>query len=361
MTPPVTESHGFTRPLREEGAAPATFGASSYAATEQPDLPEAQAQRLIAQGIRDAEAWQFVDSRKARAAFAKRWRDVKQAIRNATLCLGERQAQGEALSADEVWHLENARLLHTLSREITDDLKSLRGLAIREKGNTLVPRAFAIAVNFLPAAELRVTERALAIYLEGIQQAGSLMMAELWALKPMLEYALLEMIANVAATPRDEGETGPEATAASKDQNVGPVQKAIQALHLVIDMDWQWLFDQTSAVEHLLSQDPSAAYPKMDEKSRQMYLQAVEDMARKSLFSEEEVARQALSLAMRAQSRARTADRTARRRSHVGYYLVAAGSRHLKKRVGYKPSVKQRILDAILEWPEIYLHRRRGS
>ena len=127
-------------------------------------------------------------------------------------------------------------------------------------------------------------------------------------------------------------------------------------------MDWKDFFEQNNTAERVLRQDPSGAYPNMDDESRQMYRRVVEELARQSLFSEEEVARQAVFLAMRAQGRTRNPDsRTASRRTHVGYYLVAAGSRTLKERIGYKPSLKQRILDIILEWPEVFLHRRSGT
>ena len=53
-------------------------------------------------------------------------------------------------------------------------------------------------------------------------------------------------------------------------------------------------------------------------------------------------------------ARGRTDSRAANRRTHVGYYLMAAGSRILKRRLGYKPSWKQRLLDIVLEWPEVY-------
>ena len=43
------------------------------------------------------------------------------------------------------------------------------------------------------------TERTLSHYIEGIQQVESLMMTELWALKPMLEFAILEQIAGYGA------------------------------------------------------------------------------------------------------------------------------------------------------------------
>ena len=87
----------------------------------------------------------------------------------------------------------------------------------------------------------------------------------------------------------------------------------------------------------------------------EMYRKVIQDLARQSLFSEEEVARQSVLLAIRAKARTRNPDsRSSSHRTHVGYYLVAAGSRMLKERIGYKALMRQRILDAILEWPEVF-------
>ena len=180
------------------------------------------------------------------------------------------------------------------------------------------------------------------------------MMTEIYALKPMLDFAILEQIAGYGETVcRDAGveakEDGP-----SEEGIDDRVPKAVQALHVIREMDWKGFFEQNSVAERVLRQDPSGDYPHMDDASRDMYRKAVQDLARQSLFSEEEVARQSVFLATRAKSRTRNPDsRTAGRRAHVGYYLVAAGIRPLKERIGYKPRLRERFLGAILEWPEV--------
>ena len=312
-------------------------------------------QRLTTQGIRDAEGWQFLDEKRSRATFVSRWRGVNQQIRNISRALGERQARGDTLPANGIWLLENGRLLQTLSQEVSDALKSLRGLAVRAEENAFVPRAFALAVGFLRAVDLIPCETTLSHYFEGIQQVKSLMMAEIWALKPMLEFAILEQIADHSEAFRPQGEIASWEATASSDGSVERVQTAAQALHVIREMDWKDFFEQNSMAERVLRQDPSGAYPNMDDESRQMYRRVEEELARHSLFSEEEVARQAVFLALHSQGRTRNPDsRTGSRRTHVGYYLVAAGIRTLKERIGYKPSLKQRIVDVVFEWPEVF-------
>ena len=67
---------------------------------------------------------------------------------------------------------------------------------------------------------------------------------------------------------------------------------AAQALHAIQEMDWEDVFEQNSMTERVLRQDPSGAYPNMDDESRQMYRKVVQELARRSFFSEEEVVRQ---------------------------------------------------------------------
>ena len=178
--------------------------------------PEVRIQGLIAQGIRDAEGWRYVDGGKSGAAFLSRCRRIRRRIRIVSRNLSERKARGDTLSAGESWLLENARLLQTLSQEVFDAAKSGRGLTVRGDGDTLVPRAFAAAVGYLRAVDMVPTEATLSHYFEGIQQVESLMMAELCALKPMLEFAILEQIADYGEAVCGRGGIGGRAETPSR-------------------------------------------------------------------------------------------------------------------------------------------------
>ena len=323
--------------------------------SEQPLAPEAQIRELIAQGTRDAEAWQYVEAGKSGAAFADRCRRVRSRIDIITRALDERKARGDELSVGETWLLENFRLLQSVGQEVSDALGSARGLTVLAEGNAIVPRTFAAAVGYLRAVDILPSEATLSHYLDGIQQVESLMMTELYGLKPMLDFAILEQIAGDDEADcgrdgtKDPGQTSPA------DQSVDRTQKAVQALHAVREIDWKGFLEQNNVTERVLRQDPSGDYSDMDDESREMYRKVVQELARQSLFSEEEVARQAVFLAMRAKSRTRNPDsRAGARRTHIGYYLIAAGIRLLKERIGYKPWLRHRILGTILEWPEVF-------
>ena len=79
-----------------------------------------------------------------------------------------------------------------------------------------------------------------------------------------------------------------------------------------------------SVVERTLSEDPAAAYGKMDFATRDRYRHEVEKMARSSRLSEREVARHAIHLAQQGAGGNGGDDREA----HVGFYLIDKGSTH---------------------------------
>ena len=107
--------------------------------SEQPLAPEAQIRELIAQGTRDAEAWQYVEAGKSGAAFADRCRRVRSRIDIITRALDERKARGDELSVGETWLLENFRLLQSVGQEVSDALRSALASRSWRKGMRLSP------------------------------------------------------------------------------------------------------------------------------------------------------------------------------------------------------------------------------
>jgi cyclic beta-1,2-glucan synthetase len=332
---------------------------SSSSSPELKEENESRMQNLCVRGIHDAEGWRIVERDKSSPKLLiTRWQNTVRRIRAVSRALGERQAKGETLTLDEVWLVDNVRLLRTLAEEVNSTLTSVPGPRVQDGGaedkSSIVPRTLALSAAFVQAVDLEPTEKTLSHYCEGVQQVDSLMMAEIWALKPMLEFAIFERLADLAERHCSvSGE--PLSTIATVDSAAGQIKKAIQALRAVHDIDWKDFFDRNNAPELALREDPCCTYDSMDDESRQMYLRRVADLSRQSRCSEREVAREAILLAMRAKSRSKNPDsRITARRSHVGYYLIDEGSRALAEHIGYQPTLKQRILDAILEWPEVF-------
>ncbi len=304
-------------------------------------------------GVRDAESWQLVDDKPLTTQFTNRWKALHQRIHSVCSSLAQRQSAGESLPPGAIVFLENTRLLETAGQSVLDALNVLKSPGVLE-GDEVVPRPYQVAAGFLGATNGTFAEEDLIHYLEGAQQAGSLMMAEIWALKPMLEGALLEKVDAPAAAFQSQNVSGQMESVAG-ERRIETVLKCCQGLRALQEMDWEKFFERTSAAERALQRDPSGVYARMDDASRQMYRSAVEELARESLFSEEEVARQSVFLAMRAHSRIGGSEvRSLRRKTHVGYYLLAGGVKILKRRLGCKPSWKVRLLNAVLNWPEVF-------
>ena len=99
------------------------------------------------------------------------------------------------------------------------------------------------------------------------------------------------------------------------------IGNSIGSLRLLSATDWREFVESMSAVEHVLREDPSGAYPTMDFATRDRYRHVVEAIARRSPDPESEVARAAIALAREATGR----------RAHVGYFLVEDGRSVLER------------------------------
>ncbi|MBA3507952.1 MAG: cyclic beta 1-2 glucan synthetase, partial [Betaproteobacteria bacterium] len=110
------------------------------------------------------------------------------------------------------------------------------------------------------------------------------------------------------------------------------VSNSIGSLRLLEAIDWREFVESLSKVEHVLRQDPAGAYAKMDFATRDRYRHVVERVARKSGWTEDDVARQAIVMA---REHAHTeAERS--RAAHVGFYLVDDGSPELERAAGVR-------------------------
>ncbi|MBL8851882.1 MAG: cyclic beta 1-2 glucan synthetase, partial [Planctomycetaceae bacterium] len=95
---------------------------------------------------------------------------------------------------------------------------------------------------------------------------------------------------------------------------------SINSLRFVSSNDWREFVGAQSVVEKTLAGDPAAVYSRMDFATRDRYRHAVEGIARRSRWSEYDVARKAVQLA---ENEAR--EHPDGRSAHVGYFLVDHG------------------------------------
>ncbi|MEJ2007660.1 MAG: glucoamylase family protein [Acidobacteriota bacterium] len=320
--------------------------------------PEFENEWLRALGIHQARKWVAVKDGRHAKLLKGRW---KKAAETTTLVLRQLQTaaqEKQPITEEQSWILDNARFLRGVSKEIQQALKSLRrlpGIRLSPEQPEVLPRAYQITKSFLQVVGFAFKEESFGEYLNGVQEVVALEMRELWAMKPLLQLALWEQLGvgaeAVVSAPESENKEQ------DKSPDVSPhlLSKTITSLHEISQMDWKDFFEASCVIDRILRLDPSGAYPKMDFDSRQLYRNAISDLAAFTKLSESEIARRAIYYARRAQARPRGLSRRAvERRSNVGYYLLDDGLPTLRRSVDYRPSFRKKIKDAVLEWPEVY-------
>ncbi|MEP7151996.1 MAG: glucoamylase family protein, partial [Nitrospira sp.] len=117
------------------------------------------------------------------------------------------------------------------------------------------------------------------------------------------------------------------------------MSNSIGSLRFLAAMDWRDFVETHSVVEQTLHEDPAGVYGHMDFATRDRYRHAVEKVAKSSLQSEGEVARDAILLARKRATGEGKDDRAA----HVGFYLVDKGQSQLEQAVNMRLSVFERV------------------
>jgi len=313
---------------------------------------------LRALGIHQARKWRRAKEGKHGKLLKTRWKKAETATYVALGRLTHAAQENQAITEEQRWFLDNARFLRGVSKDIQTALKSLRklpGVHPSPEQLEVLPRAYQITRSYLQAVGDAFNEEGFGEYLNGVQEVVALGMSELWALKPLLQLALWEEIGMAAETFMDASESTDGGQGYSRDASLHLPSKAITSLHEISQMQWKEFFEAHCVVDRILRADPSGAYPRMEFDSRQLYRDAISDLATHSKLSEPEIAKGAILCARRAQSRTRGLSRRAiERRCNVGYYLLDDGAPTLRRRVDYRPSLEKWIKDIVLEWPEVY-------
>jgi cyclic beta-1,2-glucan synthetase len=171
------------------------------------------------------------------------------------------------------------------------------------------------------------------------QGERTLTLAELCAIRPLINLALLGELRNVLASERLE--SGGCARA---------VRGIITSLQSIGELPWRELTESLSILDSILRRDPARVYQKMDLNTREMYRGVVERIATCSSTSEPAVATLAIELAS-AGARPGEIDEI---RNHVGWYLEGPGLSLLERRAGFRPSVSSRVGQAVSRWPSVF-------
>ncbi|WP_321435897.1 GH36-type glycosyl hydrolase domain-containing protein [uncultured Bacteroides sp.] len=137
----------------------------------------------------------------------------------------------------------------------------------------------------------------------------------------------------------------------SQDQaaNQLSVSHSIGSLRFLGTTDWQIFVEKLSIVDRTLRNDPEGTYCIMDFPTRDRYRHVIEELARRSPFSEVEVAQKAIKLAKDA-----FVQKLDKRNAHVGFYLIGDGKASLMKEAKVKSSFGTVVENSIHRFPLVF-------
>ncbi len=227
------------------------------------------------------------------------------------------------------WLLDNARLLEAAARQAYEFAGRLHELPVAATVSSPgEPRVLLLARTYLDAAGLSFDEETCAAFLNGFQETAALEMREIWELKNALQYDILNLLENGA-------HEWPE---------------LLTSLRQIGETTWSDIFETASTVNRALAADPAGAFAPMDFDSRDRYRSVIGELAKHSPRSELEIAEAAVELARQARKRG-DGSRAARRRTHVGFYLIDRGLPLLKSRIEYRPPLTASLKEFALRYP----------
>jgi cyclic beta-1,2-glucan synthetase len=128
------------------------------------------------------------------------------------------------------------------------------------------------------------------------------------------------------------------------------ISNSIGSLRFLGALDWREFVESMSHVEQILHEDPADAYISMDFSTRDHYRHVMEKIAKKSIFSEIEVARKVIDLAKKGAELNGPEDRTA----HVGFYLIGRGLTQLEHLTKIKHTLSSICRKTVFRFPLVF-------
>ena len=257
----------------------------------------------------------------------------------------EEAYQKNPSSEDLLWLRNNSQQLTSAARLVANDLEPLSSLPMVSDKNEILPRVLAIARACLEETKTGLSKTLFTEFCLAFEETTALAYHEIGALVPALKLVLLEEIAKrgsrLVKNPTGESSEG--------------VVRYIRVLQHVTQTSWKDELESLIPFEAILREDPAGAYAAMNLESRNIYRESVARLAQRSDRTEMEVARKALALARQAEHGRYSDPRIALRESHIGYYLVAEGTKSLAQRVGYHPPMGERLRTFLRRHPDEFL------
>ncbi len=281
----------------------------------------------------DAARHEPVAGRATRRELTARLAAVHDAIERAQRRAADTIPPDGSISRASEWLLDNGHVLRQALRQVRGDLpqRYWRDLpVVRAAGGGVVPRAHAIAAAIVetsgPHVDLGLASRYLAAY----QGTRPLRIGELWAVPALLRLVTLETLAR--ATARDAPWPPDEARVAG----------CILGLRALDQADWRLFVESLSLAEAELRRDPAGVHALQDFDTRDRYRHEVENLARRSGRTEEDVAAAAVAAAVAAAADAADARAEAGPETHVGWHLAGGGRPAFERALGVRPTLSER-------------------
>ena len=114
----------------------------------------------------------------------------------------------------------------------------------------------------------------------------------------------------------------------------------ITSMKELLRMDFLTIFEESNGVEEILKQDPVNIYTKMDYKTKELYRNAIKEIAKRTKIAEIYIAKKALLLAKEqkeSKNDQEEQNENINKKAHIGYYLIDEGKQKLYETLGQKP------------------------
>jgi hypothetical protein len=287
-----------------------------------------------------AASWEVVHRPRGAGRFAERVRVARASLAQLEGMLA-RQSLAEVpsdpnLAAQRVALLELAashRLLRAAVTAVSDRPREVAILPrlVHPSGKD-EPRVAALAGTYFGAVNGTFSAQTFSAFIQALQTHEPLNVGELWSVGPFFRFILMETIVNEAGGLQHSRGFAPS-----------PILiDSLKSLHAISNADWPYLIEPLIVIDTFLRQDPAGTFERMDFESREMYRKRIALVARRSDYTEIEVAQAALELAQHGGESPSEDAREAHKRAHVGYYLIDKGFPQLTSRVGFHPTLAVR-------------------
>lgn len=315
------------------------------------DVSEERGKLIAARAAKCASGMVWLPSVKTSAHVSQRLEKLNQALEPVFTEI-ESGSSGCFDGDEHRWLRENIGLLRSALDSLEDAKLALTRTEYARYSDQVAPRVLVIAEDLLTSLEYQFNDSDFSSYMRAIQNTVVLRLDELWAMSPALQCVLLEQIAALANLVLGERTDIPRAAPGTRVT----IETCIRSLREVDQAPWQELLEPLIVFDAVLRLDPAEAYANMDSESREMYRGVVVKLAKQSDLSEVEIAELALSLARESQRIPEDNPILARRRAHVGYYLIAEGRDALCQRAHVQFPFRERWQRFLRRYPnDFYL------